>query len=102
MPTTPPMLPTMRYDPDRDAVRVCPDRDAPFLVTWRAVEHRVGSHERLSADQLLAACAAQEPYFALVAVRKLLRGEIDPDGHAVVMAHDVKAIEGPHIPTPPL
>jgi hypothetical protein len=86
------MLPTMRYDPDREVVRIWPQKDdqhAPYLVTRYAIEQRVGSRSRLSLDELIDACEEHEAYFALVATRKLIRGEVDPDGRAVVMALDV-------------
>ncbi len=92
MPTTPTMLPTMRYDPDREVVWIWPaedDQDAPYLVTRYAIEQRVGSRSRLSPDELIDACEQHEAYFASTAVRKLVRGEVDPDGHAVVMTLDV-------------
>ncbi len=90
--SVPTMLPTMRYDPDREVVRIWPtedDQHAPYLVTRHAIEVRIGSRERLSPDELIHACDAHEAYFALVATRKLVRGEVDPDGRAVVMALDV-------------
>ena len=46
----------------------------------------------LEGEKLIDACKEQEPYLALIAVRKLLVGEVDPDGRAVVMAYDVKPI----------
>jgi hypothetical protein len=84
----PTMLPTMRYDPDRAVVWVWPDRDAPFLVTRHAIEDLTGSRG-LSADELIDACEEHAAYFAQVAVRKLVRRDVDPDGRAVVMALDV-------------
>ena len=41
---------------------------------------------------MIEVCEEQEAYFALIAVRKLLVGQVDPDGRAVVMAYDVKPI----------
>ena len=92
MPTTPTMLPTMRYDRDRKVVLIGPrDEAQPYLVTREAIEHRIG-RGGLSPDELIEVCEEQEAYFALIAVRKLLVGEIDPDGRAVVLAYDVKPI----------
>ena len=92
MPTTPTMLPTMRYDPDREVVLISPqDRGQPYLVTRKAIEHRIG-RGGLSPDELIEVCEEQEAYFALIAVRKLLVGQVDPDRRAVVMAYDVKSI----------
>ena len=88
----PTMLPTMRYDSDRAVVRIWPqkhEQHAPYLVTRHAIEVRIGSRERLSPDELIDACEEHAAYFALVATRKLVRGEVDPDGRAVVMALDV-------------
>jgi len=90
--SVPTMLPTMRYDPDREVVRIWPtedDQHAPYLVTRHAIEVRIGSRERLSPDELIDACEEHAAYFALVATRKLVRGEVDPDGRAVMMALDV-------------
>ena len=92
MPTTSTMLPTMRYDPDREVVLIRPQNgDQPYLVTRTAIERRIGRRP-LSPDELIDACEEQEPYFALIAVRKLVLGEVDPDGRAVVMAYDLKPI----------
>ena len=90
--SVPTMLPTMRYDPDREVVRIWPQKDdqhAPYLVTRHAIEDRIGSRERLSPDELIDACEVHEAYFASIAAQKLVRGEVDPDGRAVVMALDV-------------
>ena len=89
--SVPTMLPTMRYDPDREVVRIWPQEDdqhGPYLVTRHAIEDRIGSRERLSPDELIDACEQHEAYFASTAVRKLVRGEVDPDG-AIVMTLDV-------------
>ncbi len=86
--SAPTMLPTMRYDPDREVVWIWPDRDAPFLVTRHAIEDLTGSRG-LSADELIDACEEHAAYFAQVAARKLVRRDVDPDGRAVVMALDV-------------
>ena len=92
MPTTPTMLPTMRYDPDREVVLIGPrDGDQPNLVTRKAIEHRIG-RGWLSPDELIEVCEEQEAYFALIAVRKLILRQVDPDGRGVVMAYDVKPI----------
>ena len=92
MPTTPTMRPTIRYDHDREAVLIWPrDRGQPYLVTRKAIEHRIG-RGGLSPDELIEVCEEQEAYFALIAVRKLLVSQVDPDGRAVVMAYDVKPI----------
>lgn len=64
----------------------------PYLVTHKAVEHRIGRRGRLSPDELIDACEEHEPYFATIAVRKLVVGEVDPDGRAVIMACDVKPV----------
>ena len=72
----PTMLPTMRYDPDREGVWVWPQEDdqhGPYLGTRHAIEDRIGSRERLSADELIDACEAHAAYFAQVAARKLVR-----------------------------
>ena len=91
--TTPTMLPTLRYDPDREVVLIWPQKgNQPYLVTRKAIERRMGRGRWLSPDELIDACEEQEPYFALIAVRKLVLGEVDPDGRAVVMAYDVKPI----------
>ncbi len=90
--SVPTMLPTMRYDPDREVVWIWPDQDVPYLVTRHAIEDLTGSRG-LSADELIDACEVHEAYFALVATRKLVRGEVDPDGRAVVMALDVTATD---------
>ena len=87
--SAPTMLPTMRYDPDREVVWVWPDRDAPFLVTRDAIEDLTGSGRELSANELIDACEEHAAYFALVAARKLVRRDVDPDGRAVVMALDI-------------
>ncbi len=87
MPAAPTVLPTVRYDPNREVVWIWPDRDMPFLVTRNAIEDLTRSR-RLSADALIDACEEHATYFALVATRKLVRGEADPDGHAMVMALD--------------
>ncbi len=86
--SAPTMLPTMRYDPDREVVWIWPDRDAPFLVTRHAIEDLTGSRG-LSADELIDACEEHAAYFAQVAARKLVRRDVDPDGRALVMALDV-------------
>ncbi len=94
--SVPTMLPTRRYDPDREVVRIWPQKDdqhPPYLITRHAIEVRIGSRERLLPDELIDACEAHEAYFALVATRKLVRGEVDPDGRAVVMALDVTEID---------
>ncbi len=93
MPTTPTMRPTMRYDRDREVVLIWPqDGSQPYLVTRTAVERRMGRQRSLTPDELIDACEEQEPYFALIAARKPVLGEVDPDGRAVVMAYDVKPI----------
>ncbi len=86
----PTMLPTMRYDPDREVVWIWPDRDVPYLVTRHAIEDLTGSRG-LSADELIDACEEHAAYFAQVAARKLVRRDVDPDGRAEVMALDVHA-----------
>ncbi len=86
----PTMLPTMRYDPDREVVWIWSDQDVPYLVTRHAIEDLTGSRG-LSADELIGACEEHAAYFAAIAARKLVRGEVDPDGRAVVMALDVHA-----------
>ena len=83
----PTMLPTMRYDPDREVVWIWPNRDPPFLVTRHAIEDLTGSRG-LSPDDLIDACEEHAAYFASIAARKLVRRDVDPDGHAVVMALD--------------
>ena len=88
----PTLLPTMRYDPDRQAVWVWPednDQDVPYLITRNAIEDFTRSNRRLSADELIDACEQHARSFAAIAARKLIRGEVDPDGRAVVMALDV-------------
>ena len=90
--SVPTMLPTMRYDPDREVVWIWPhddDQDTPFLVTRYAIEGLIRSRERLVPCDLIDACEQHEAYFASTAVRKLVRGEVDPDGRAVVMTLDV-------------
>lgn len=83
----------MRYDADRKVVLIWPQNgDPPYLVTRTAIERRIGRRQWLLPDELIDACEEQEPYFALIAVRKLVLGEVDPDGRAVVMANDVKPI----------
>ena len=84
----PTMLPTMRYDPDREVVWVWPDGDMPFLVTRHAIEDLMGSSRRLSPEELIDACEEHAAYFAAIAVRKLVRRDVDPDGRTVVMALD--------------
>ncbi len=92
MPTTPTMRPTMRYDRDREVVLIWPqDGSQPHLVTRKAIEHRIG-RGWLSPDELIEVCEEQEAYFALIAVRKVLVSQVDPDRRAVVMAYDVKPI----------
>ena len=89
----PTMLPIMRYDPDREVVWIWPtedDQHVPYLVTRHAIEDLTGSRG-LSADELIDACEEHAAYFALVAARKLVRRDVDPDGRAVVMALDVHA-----------
>ena len=61
MPTTPTMLPTMRYDPDREVVLIWPqDGGQPYLVTRTAIERRIG-RRWLSPDELIDACEEPPP-----------------------------------------
>ena len=83
----PTMLPTMRYDPDREVVWIWPNRDPPFLVTRHAIEDLTGSRG-LPPDELIDACEEHAAYFASIAARKLVRRDVDPDGRAVVMTLD--------------
>ncbi len=87
----PTMLPTMRYDPDREVVWVWPDGDTPFLVTRHAIEDLTGTRG-LSADELIDACEEHEAYFASIAARKRVRRDVDPDGRAVVKALDLLGV----------
>ena len=88
----PTKLPTMLYEPNREAVQVWPhDGSRAYLVTRAAIERRIGKQRRLSPDQLVEACEEHELYFAIIAARKAALGEVDPDERAVVMAHTVKS-----------
>ena len=92
----PTLLPTMRYDPDREAVWVWPeepDPNGPFLVTRHAIEDFAKSTRRLTSDELIDACEHHLVSFAAIAARKLTAGDIDPDGHPVVMELDVNTVE---------
>ena len=90
----PTMLPTMRYDPDREVVWVWPeddDQDTPYLVTRNAIEDLTGTRG-LSADELIDACEEHAAYFAAIAARKLVRRDVGPDGRAVVKALDLLGV----------
>jgi hypothetical protein len=79
---------TMRYDPERDDLRVWPDRHDPFLVSRDTIEEVTGS-TALSEDDLLAGCREHEAIFSDAAARKREDGEIDPDGRLVVTSTDL-------------
>ena len=81
----------MRYDPDREVVWIWPDHGAPFLVTRDALEDLLGTREHLMPNELLDVCEKHKAYLATIAARKLVRGDVDRNGRAVVMALDVDA-----------
>ena len=90
----PTMLPTMRYSPDREVVLIWPqDGEQPYLVTRTAIERRTGTRRSLTPDELIDACEEHEGYLTIIATRKLCRGEVDPDGRAVVMAYDMMPVD---------
>ncbi len=80
MPTTPTMLPSMRYDPDREVVLIWPqDGNQPYLVTRKAIERRFGGQRWLSPDELIDAVLAGEARDAPGFVLAHATGEIVGD-----------------------
>ena len=81
---------TMRYDPERDAVWIWPDRREPYLASRNVIEG-LARGAKLTEDELLAACREHEARLAALAARKYEQREIDPDGRVVVTTMDVNA-----------